>query len=246
MQLLDSSDWGLRSARLTFRSAASNVTVTLFPMIHLGEAAFYEAVYRDACAHDAVLVEGVRSPITTRVTRAYRWIEGAKHIGLVVQPRHPPQSESQATMIHADLSGEEFERHWRKVPIRLRLLLYVGAPIYALYYRWFGSRASLAKGHALDDLPSRDETLRWTPEFASFDEAILTERDKRLIEVMSGYLDETTSEPRRLAVVYGARHMRAVIKELTRKRAFHCVDSEWMLIFPLERDAAPATAPEAA
>jgi hypothetical protein len=205
-------------------------------MIHLGEAAFYDAVYRDACSHDAVLVEGVRSPVTTRVTRAYRWIEGAKHIALVVQPRHPDQSDSHAAIIHADLSGDEFERHWRKVPLHLRWAIYVGAPIYALYYRWFGSRRSLAKGHALDDLPSRNETLRWTPEHASLGEAILTERDKRLVEVMSEYLNAASAEPRRLAIVYGARHMRAIIKDLTHRRGFHCVDSEWMLVFPLEQD----------
>jgi hypothetical protein len=29
-------------------------------------------------------------------------------------------------------------------------------------------------------------------------------------------------------------HMRAVIKELTRRRGFHGVSSEWILIFPLE------------
>lgn len=72
MQLLDSSDLGLRSARLTFRSTGSNVTVTLFPMVHLGEAAFYDAVHKDAGARDAMLVEGVRSPAVTRITRAYR------------------------------------------------------------------------------------------------------------------------------------------------------------------------------
>jgi hypothetical protein len=237
VQILDSSVWGLRSARRTFRSATSNVTVTLFPMIHLGEAAFYDAVWRDACAHDAVLVEGVRSPVTKRVTRAYRWIEGAKHIALVVQPHHPAQSDSQATIIHADLPGDEFEQHWRKVPLHLRLLLYAGALMYGLYYRWFGSRESLAEGHALDYLPSRDETLRWTPEYASLYEAILTERDRRLVEVMSDYLDSAPTSPRRLAIVYGAGHMRAVIKALTRRR-FFSVNSEWMLVFPLEHHGA--------
>lgn len=235
MQLLESSDLGLRSARLTFRSATSNVMITLFPMIHLGEAAFYETVYRDAYAHDAVLVEGVRSPVATRITRAYRWIEDAKEIGLVVQPRLSLQPNSQAAIIHADLSGDEFERHWRKVPLHLRLLIYMAAPTYALYHRWFGSRASLANGHALDDLPSRGETLRWTPEYASIDQVILAERDKRLVEVMGDYLDVATTEPRRLAVVYGAQHMRAVTKELTRNRGFHCMNSEWMLVFSLDQ-----------
>lgn len=232
MQLLDSSDLGLRSARLTLRSATSNVIVTLFPMIHLGEAAFYEAVRQDAGTHDAVLVEGVHSPVMARITRSYRWIEGARQIALVVQPhlRAPLQAE----IIHADLSVEEFERHWGKVPFHLRTMFAIAGPIYALYHRWFGSRGELARGHALDDLPSRSEALSWTPEFASFDEVILVARDKRLVETMGIYLDNnTTSEPRRLAIVYGAQHMRAVLKELTH-RGFHCVQSEWMLIFSLE------------
>lgn len=158
MQILDSSDLGLRSARLTFRSAGSNVVSTLFPMVHLGEKALYEAVHRDASAHDRILVEGVSSPMTERVTRAYRWIVPSRRIAIVVQPRFSARSLSQATVIHADLSGDEFEWHWRKVPLRLRLLIYVGGPIHALYHRWFGSRATLAKGYALDDLPSREET----------------------------------------------------------------------------------------
>lgn len=227
MQLLDSSDLGLRSARLTFRSASSTV-VTIFPMVHLGEAAFYDAVYRDAGAHDAMLVEGVRSPVVRRITRSYRWVEGARQIALVVQPRPPAQSR--AAIIDADLSRDEFEQHWRNVPLHLRSFLYIAAPAYGLYHRWFGSRGALAKGHALDDLPSRDETLGWTPEFASVDEAIVAARDKRLVEIMGDYLDAARSEPRRLAIVYGAQHMRAVIKELTR-RGFHCADSAWMLIF---------------
>src|SRR5262245_11194018 len=109
MQLLESSCLGLRSARLTFQCAASEVSVTLFPMVHLGDRGFYSAVYQDACSHDVMLVEGVSSPVTTRVTRAYRWIEGPR-IGLVVQPRHPAQADSRAKIIHADLRGEEFEQ----------------------------------------------------------------------------------------------------------------------------------------
>jgi hypothetical protein len=72
MQFVESSIWGVRSARLSFQSRSSAVTVTLFPMVHIGEAGFYEAVYADALGHDIVLLEGVRSPITTRVTRSYR------------------------------------------------------------------------------------------------------------------------------------------------------------------------------
>lgn len=235
MQLLESSYLGLRSARLTFASAGTDVSVTLFPMVHLGDASFYEAVYKDACAHDIVLVEGVRSPVTIRVTRSYRWISGSKRLGLVVQTKPPPQAESTARIVHADLSGEEFERHWRKVALPTRLLLYAVAPAYALYQRWFGTRESLAKGHSLDDLPSRKETLSWTPEFSAFGDAVLAERDKHLISVLAEHLVSPDGSRRQLAIVYGARHMRAVIRELAR-RGFHCVVSEWMTVFALEDD----------
>ena len=239
VQILDSSDFGLRSARLVLRSLTSKVSITLFPMIHLGEPAFFEAVYADAFAHDAVMVEGVRSPITKRVTRAYRWIMGAKQIALVVQPPYPSQAQSRAKIIHADLSGAEFEKLWAEVSIFLKVLVYLGAPVYAVYQRWFGTRASLAKGHTLDDLPSRKETMNWTPEFAAFDNAIMVERDKRLLAVLRSYLDEPSEEPRRLAIVYGAAHMRAVIREVTKHLGYYAAESDWMLIFSLDREEAP-------
>ncbi len=50
---------------------------------------------------------------------------------------------------------------------------------------------------------------------------------------MGDYLDMAPAGPRRLAIVYGAQHMRAVVKELVSKRNYRCVKSEWMLIFPL-------------
>ena len=87
MQILESSVLGLRAARLTFASKVSGKTVTLFPMVHIGVPEFYRQVYEDALTHDAVLVEGLRSPITTRITRSYRWIVGAKRLGLIVQPK---------------------------------------------------------------------------------------------------------------------------------------------------------------
>jgi hypothetical protein len=188
----------------------------------------------------------MRAHMTQSLWRAWihRWRRashaftgGSKLLGKSISlcsPENPRCRTHKSTIIHADLSKDDFERHWRRVPLYLRLHLYVGASIYALYYRWFGSRRSLAKGHTLDDLPSRDEALRWTPEYVALNEAILVTRDKRLVEVMCDYLEAAPVEQRRLAIVYGAMHMRAVIKELTR-RGFHCVDSAWMLIFPLEQ-----------
>lgn len=133
-------------------------------------------------------------------------------------------------MIHADLAGEEFERHWRKVRLPMRLLIYAMAPLYALRPRWFGTRASIAKVHGLEDLTSRDETLRWSADYAAMGDALLLARDDRLLDVMGRYLDRKSATKRRLAIVYGAQHMRAVIRELS-KRGFQAVKSDWMTVF---------------
>lgn len=66
MQIIESSSWWVRSARITLPSPDGQKSVTLFPMVHVGEPEFYKRVYQDALAHAAVLFEGLQSPITTR------------------------------------------------------------------------------------------------------------------------------------------------------------------------------------
>lgn len=231
MQILESSVLGLRAARLTFASKVSGKTVTLFPMVHIGVPEFYRQVYEDALAHDAVLVEGLRSPITTRITRSYRWIVGAKRLGLVVQPKLAETSDMRSSIIHADLSHEEFTREWRRLPFYVRIALYVAAPIYGIHQRWFGTVEGLARGHSIDDVLGRDEALRWTPALGGISGALLGARDARLIERLSEVLAAPIDEVRNVAVVYGGAHMRAVISELTRRRDYIAGDTQWLTVF---------------
>ncbi len=242
MQLVESSAMGLRSARFTLVSPRSGVVVTLFPMIHVGEPAFYEAVYADAFSQDVVLVEGVNSPITRRVTRSYRWIEHSRKIDLIVQPRYPRQSDCSARIVHADLSAEEFAEAWGEVPLWLRVLVYIAAPYIGLRRRLVGSRESLAKGMSVDDQASQKELLNWSPEAASLTAAIMDARDKRLIERLREQLDAPAAGPRRLAIVYGAFHMRAVLRELTKGRGFYADRGDWLTVFPLTPADQPVTA----
>src|SRR5258708_2916403 len=113
MQILESSVWALRTARLSLKSPSSVIRITLFPMVHVGESDFFKGVYADAFSHDLVLVEGVRSPVVRRIVRSYSWIGASKTMNLMVQPPYPPQTDCPARIIHADLSGEEFTKVWR-------------------------------------------------------------------------------------------------------------------------------------
>lgn len=235
MQLLESSPLGLRTARIVLECPNSPIQVTLFPMVHIGEAEFFDLVYADAFAHDVVLVEGVDSPIAVRITRSYRWIAGAERFELCIQPRYPRPSDVRATIIHADLAHAEFVLAWKAVPTWLRLFVYIAAPIVGLRYRWLGTRESLARGQSLEDLPRREETLAWNPETAALTTALLDARDVRLVSVLKNLLTSVDSFPSRVAILYGAQHMRAVLRELS-SRGYHATDSKWLTVFSLSRD----------
>ena len=231
MQILESSPMGLRMARMTFRSATNPIEVTLFPMVHVGERQFYETVMADACAHDVVLVEGIRSPIAVRITRSYRWFVGSGRIGLVRQPKLA--GGCRAEVVLADLTHEEFLPAWREIPVWVRLLLYVAPPLVGLHQRLFATRESLARGLSLDLAFSRDELIDWSPESGAVTNAILDARDVRLVQRLGEQLNRSAMEVTRIAIIYGAQHMRAVIRALTQRHGYAPSDSEWRTIFSL-------------
>lgn len=233
MQIVESTAFALRSAKLTFGSAKSPVTVTLFPMIHVGEPEFYRVVYADAANHDVVLVEGVKSPVTVRLTRAYRWMIGSRRLDLSLQPRFNPPPPSHAKIVHADLSRDEFAAVWRATPLWVRLLMYVAAPIFGLHRRCWATRETVARGHTLDDAPRADEMFDDSVPYAAIQAAVIDARDQRLLERLREQLDDVEAGPKRVAIIYGAGHMRAVIRELTGRRGFRPTGAEWLTIFGL-------------
>jgi hypothetical protein len=202
-------------------------------MAHVGEQEFYELTYEDALAHDVVLFEGVRSPIVARVTRSYRWLVGSRAmVGLIVQPRLP-RDQGPAQVIHADLTTEEFAKEWRAIPVWQRAAIYVLAPLVGLHRRWFSTRGKLAKDMACEDQPTYAELLAMTPESGGLTQAILHARDGRLLEKLGVELGPDLPTSRQIAIVYGAAHMRAVVRELTTKHGFVVVGSEWRTILAI-------------
>ena len=221
--------YGLRTARLVFRSSASTATVTLFPMVHVGEERFYAEVYADAFGHDVVLVEGVRSSVSRNLTRAYRWMK-PERLGLVIQFKPSAAGPGMARIVHADITADDFHREWRKIPWHLRAAFAVIAPLFGLSQRLFASREGLAEHSAMDDRLSSDEVLSWNPDFEAVHHCIGEARDERLLQCLATEIESAAVGAERIAVVYGARHMRAVIRELTR-RGFYSSEARWLTIF---------------
>lgn len=231
MQIIESSVVGVRAARHQLKSPDSHLSITLFPMIHIGEPAYFDQVYADAFSHDVVLVEGVRSPVVQRLTRSYRWIDFSR-LGLVVQPSYSPPESVSARMVHADLTQEEFEAEWKKVPGWQRALVFALTPAIGLKRRYLDSRQSIAEHLGMDDARSRREVLSWDPNFSALKNSILAARDARLVEHLREQIEQSDGSVQRLAVVYGAMHMRAVLEE-TRRQGYFSEKSEWMTVFGL-------------
>jgi hypothetical protein len=232
MQIVESTAWGVRTARISLRHPQSDKVTVLFPMLHVGESKFFQSVYDDAFSLDMVLVEGVKSPIGRRIAQSYSWIERSR-MGLAIQPRYPSQNDSLAKIVHSDLSTEVFERLWRKIPFWQRALIFVVVPLIGLQRRWLGTREQLAKSISLEDLPSREEYIEANEENGFLNYTIMQARDERLLEVLHQEIRNLPDGPMSIGIVYGALHMRAVIRDLTNKHGYTCVDAEWMTVFSL-------------
>jgi hypothetical protein len=151
----------------------------------------------------------------------------------VVQPPYPTPAECRAKIVLADLSGEEFATVWHQVPLWQRALVSVAVIAIGRERQWFGTRATLAQGMSLDDLPSRKELLDTSPETIALAQAVLHARDDRLVARLREQLDSAASTEQRLAIVYGAAHMRAVLRELTGRRKYFVERGDWLTVFAL-------------
>ena len=203
-------------------------------MVHIGEPDFYRRVYDDAFSQDVVLVEGVRSPFSPRITRVYRWIVGSKRLGLSLQPPYPKAGTVKARIVHADLSGRAFGNAWAKVPFWMRWTIYIGGPLYGIWMRLFGTREMIAKRQAMEDLRTNEEMIMdGDPDIEALNEAMLDARDARFVEHLKAEIDAPRTPSQHVAVVCGAAHVRAIIRALSLQCGYVARDGEWMTVFTL-------------
>ncbi len=233
MQIIESSIFGVRSVRMVLTSKEHPYEVTLFPMIHIAEAAFFEAVIADAISHDIVLFEGVNSRYVKWLTRSYRWAAVSRRLGLRLQQEFRAKEIGDTRVIRADLDTDEFDRLWRGLPFRMKFLAYVLPPLIGLKRRLFATRESLAEDMPMSDRTSSQEWLGWGEDVDAFFGVILHARDRRLIDCLEEVLAEPCDAPRRIAIVYGARHMRAVLRHLTKDYRFRVSENSWMTVWHL-------------
>jgi hypothetical protein len=219
----------VRSAAITLRRRETPLKFVLFPMIHVGSPAFYSQVRLRLRDCDLIVAEGIRgtSRQLATITLAYRFAPRRRRGGLVEQGYGtllPPG----VPVVNPDVSAAEAVAELRRLPRWMYLLLLVSAPVMGLVFALRGPSAFLDEDLAVEDLPTtrRAELLADHPVGA----ALLTDRDRRLVEALGRIHAERGREPITVGVVYGAGHVPAVVAGLMDRYGYRPREAEWITV----------------
>lgn len=233
MQFIESTSFGVRSAVWTLKSIDVSPKIVLFPMMHIGDEGFFSKVKSRVDEMDVVLTEGVKSKTSKLITYSYRSIVKNHGIGLVLQTKLAP-NDIKGEIIHADVTAEEFENRWKNIPFFSRLKLSILFPLYGLFLRYFGSREMIAKKIQNTEIAwSRADLLNDDDDWEKAKDVLLDWRDENLLRILDETLSKRKSENISIGIIYGASHMRAVMKFLMDQYGYHVADSEWLEVIAL-------------
>jgi hypothetical protein len=201
-------------------------------MIHIGDAAFYAEVESRLRTVDLVLAEGIqgRSAYAGPLTAVYRWLQGVDRLDLVRQ--RIDYAGLGVPVICPDMSGAEFDEAWRQVPLRQFVPFTLLAPVAGIGMRLFGTRRLIAGFLGTDDLPSAEEIMA-SEDFEDVDAVIVDARDQRLAKHLEATHDTLGDLPGTVAVVYGAGHVRAIARTLSRL-GYRATEAEWLTVFQMD------------
>lgn len=233
MQFIEKNAFNLRAAVYSLKSDRSALEFVIFPMVHVGSREYYSEVSRRLSSCDLILLEGVKSKRVAVLTLSYRVVRRIRRMDLVTQHEGMRLDELRNEILNADLEEQAFDEKWSSLPFTLRAQLFMIVPLCVLYLFFFGTRKTLAENLALEDLPSAEEVLMEDESLSRFDTLIVDERDRKLIDQIAKVNNERSHTSQRIAIVYGALHMRRVMAFLMQKLKYRVVKAEWVKVFDL-------------
>jgi len=192
--------------RTTMSHAEHELRVSLYPVFHIGSAAFYSALSEDLGRFRVFLLEGVR----WRGWKGPLYDLAARNLGLVAQEQHlrlPIGSERLAL----DMSEAEFTREARALPPQWRALLWFLRPVlWAVTATEIGRQSiwdSFSRASYIRDLRDPESPLK---------ELIKTKRDRVMSEKLRAFVQDParTQQGGLVAVVAGAAHMPVLYRTL--------------------------------
>jgi hypothetical protein len=230
MQIIEVTGYAVRSAVITMRRKDKPLEFVIFPMLHVALPTFYSQVRSRLRECDLIVLEGIRgkSAGVSALTLAYRFAPLRRRNGLQAQSNELLLPDS-VPVINPDVTAAEAMADLRALPRWMYLLLLVAAPVMGLVFALRGPRAFLDEDMAVDDLPT---TLReeWLAADDPIEHAVTDRRDARLLAALGEICAERADEPIRVAVVYGAGHVPAIVSGLMERHGYRPRDAQWLTV----------------
>ncbi|WP_425837789.1 hypothetical protein [Streptomyces fractus] len=228
MQIIEVTGYAVRSAVVTLRRRGTPMEFVVFPMLHVASPTFYDQVRLRLRKCDLIVVEGIRgkSAAVSALTLAYRFAPRRSRNGL--QEQRADLLPESVPVVCPDVTAAEAVADLKTLPRWMYLMMLLGAPVMGLVFALRGPRAFLDEDMELDDLPmtARAEMLADHP----IGHAMSDHRDQRLLDALDGIHAEHHTEPLRVAIVYGAGHVPAIVAGLRERHGYLPRDAEWLTV----------------
>ncbi|MFE2423448.1 hypothetical protein [Streptomyces hokutonensis] len=229
MQIIEVTGYAVRSAVLTMRRKGTPLEFVIFPMVHVASPTFYSQVRLRLRECDLIVLEGIRgkSAGVSALTLAYRFAPRRRRNGLQEQ-RNDLLLPEGIPVVNPDVTATEAMEDLKTLPRWMYILLIIGAPLMGLVFALRGPRAFLDQDHEIEDLPStlRAEMLADSP----LEHALTDRRDQRLLDSLGEIQAEHGDTPFRVAVVYGAGHVPAIVSGLWDRYGYRPREAEWLTV----------------
>ncbi|MEH1163793.1 hypothetical protein V6V47_00235 [Micromonospora sp. CPCC 205539] len=235
MQIIEVTDFGVRSAVIRLRRRETALQFVLYPMIHMAKPEFYAAVTTRLKRADMVVVEGVgdgqgkSSVLVGALTLSYTVLTFNRRVKLVKQDID--YAALGVPVVRPDVSLDEFAAGWRRVPLATRLMMWCALPVVVGARLFGGTRMIWSRSMEQNDLPSPEEEdlADWSPKLEA---AFGGERDDRLLAALTRLHEERCGEDIEVAVVYGAAHVPAIVHGLHRY-GYRARAADWLTVADL-------------
>jgi hypothetical protein len=231
MQIVENGPLGLRSAVLRLQSRNAACTYLLFPMVHVGEPAFYDAVAVRASECDHILVEGVRHKMVGVASRMYDKVAASPRMRLTVQRVMTPALRPvKDRIVNIDMPPDQFQALWQRQPLWTRLFLPSLFRLVFWHFSKFGTRKQLAPRMHRELAPSRHEIFGMGDEL-EFTKLIVNRRDEHIVAKLDEFHEAHRNDPVTVAIIFGAGHMRAIVRHLIDRHGYVAAAGSWLTIF---------------
>lgn len=243
MQIIEVSVTGVRSSVLRLSRRDSPLRFEIYPMVHIGEPAFYAAVAERLRRCDLVVAEGVGGVATPDGRARSRSDPGSAAVSALAVSYQLPAWFKRSGLVeqnirydtlgvpvrYPDMTAEQFAAGWRAVPRWQRAAAVGISPLVGLQRLMFGSRRTLARDMSVDDLDWQDELT----DVDSMDDllALLGEqRDRLLIAELDQIHRQRQHEAITVAVVYGAAHVAPAVHGMRNLHRYGVRGAEWLTV----------------